>query len=180
LAGLEALVGIPGTVGGAVRRNAGDRSGEIGQFVRMVEVIGVAGELEIREREELRFTYRGSNLDDPVLVAAEFELEIDQPDAIVKRMRKAWIQRKAAQPLNFQAGVRPFKDPRGHSAASLIEQVGLPRTRVGGAEISERDGNFIVAHQGATSREVLRLIDLVRSKVQERFRISLELQIALW
>jgi UDP-N-acetylmuramate dehydrogenase len=180
LAGLEALIGIPGTVGGALRCNAGGRSGEIGQSVRQVEVLDGRGEVQVRERDELRFAYRWSNLDDPVLLAAEFELEPDAPDAIVKRMRKAWIQRKASQPLSFQAAGRIFKDPRGLSAAGLIGQTGLAGTRVGGAEVSERNANFIVAHPGACARDVLRLIDLVRSRVREQFHVELELEIAVW
>src|SRR5262249_17720643 len=101
LAGLEALVGIPGTGGGALRGNAGDRSGEVGQYVRSVEVLDERGQVEVRERDELRFTYRWSNLDDPVLISGDFELEPDNPDLIVKRLRKAWINRKANQPLSF-------------------------------------------------------------------------------
>jgi UDP-N-acetylmuramate dehydrogenase len=180
LGGLETLVGIPGTVGGALRCNAGDRSGEIGPYVRRVEVLDDQGRFQTRERDELRFAYRSSNLDDPVLIAAEFELESDQPNAILKHMRKAWIQRKASQPLSFQAAGRIFQNPRGYQAATLIEQAGLAKTRVGGAEVSERDANFIVAHPGASARDVLRLIDLLRSRVQERFGVELELEIGLW
>jgi UDP-N-acetylmuramate dehydrogenase len=180
LAGLESLVGIPGTVGGALRYNAGDRSGEIGQFVRRVEVMDEHGRIEHRERDELRFAYRSSNLDDPVLLSAEFELETDSADAIVKRMRKAWIQRKAGQPLSFQSTGRVFKNPRGLNAASLIEQAGLAKTRVGGAEVSDRNANFIVADANATARDVLRLIDMVRGRVKERFAVDLELEIAVW
>ena len=180
LAGLETLVGIPGTVGGALRCNAGDRSGEIGPYVLLVEVLDSQGEVQVRERDELRFAYRWSNLDDPVLLSAEFELEPDQADAIVKRMRKAWIQRKASQPLSFQAAGRIFKNPRGLSAAGLIAQAGLAGTRVGGAELNDRDANFIVALPGATSRDVLRLIDLVRSRVRERFNVDMELEISVW
>ena len=180
LAGLETLVGIHGTVGGALRCNVGDRSGEIGQFVRRVEVLDAAGATQVRERDELQFGYHASNLDDPVLLSAEFELESDVADAIVKRMRKAWILRKASQPLTFQAAGRIFQNPRGLSAAALIEQAGLARTRVGGAEVSDRDANFIVVHTGATARDVLRLIDLVRSRVHERFGVELELEITVW
>jgi UDP-N-acetylmuramate dehydrogenase len=180
LSGLELLIGIPGTVGGAVRRNAGDRSGEIGQYVRQVEVLDDEGQLQARDRDELRFAYRWSNLDEPVLLAAEFELEADTTDAIVKRMRKAWIERRAAQPLSYQAALRAFMDPRGTSASTLIEEAGLRQTRVGGAEISDRDANYIVAHPGATARDILHLIDLVRSRVRERFNIELELQITIW
>lgn len=180
LGGLELLVGIQGTVGGALRCNAGDRSGEIGQFVARVDVLDDHGEVQVRERDELRFAYRWSNLDDPVLLAAEFDLEPDSPDAIVKRMRKTWIQRKATQPLSFQAHGRMFKNPRGYSAATLIEQAGLAKTRVGGAEISDRNANSMVVQPGATTRDVLRLMDLVRSRVRERFDVELEPEITIW
>jgi UDP-N-acetylmuramate dehydrogenase len=180
LAGLETLVGIPGTVGGALRFNAGDRSGDIGQFVRQVEVLDGSGGTLVRDRDELSFGDHASNLDDPVLLSVEFALESDSPDAIVKRMRRAWIARKAAQPLSFQSAARLFKNPRGLSAAALIEQAGLARMKVGGAEVSDRDANYVVVHQGASSRDVLRLIDLVRSRVQERFNVALEQELKVW
>lgn len=180
LAGLETLVGVPGTVGGALRTNAGNRSGEISQFVRSVEVLDSRGGIQVRERDELQFGEHASNLDDPVLLTVEFDLETDTADAILKRMRKAWIQRKAAQPLSFQASARMFKNPRGLSAAALIDQAGLARTRVGGAEVSDRDANYVLVHAGATGRDVLRLMELIRSRVQERFSVELEREIVIW
>jgi UDP-N-acetylmuramate dehydrogenase len=180
LAGLEMLVGIPGTVGGALRTNAGDRAGDIGQFVRLVEVLDRQGNVQVRDRDELHFSERGSNLDDPVLLTVEFALEMDSADAIVKRMRKAWILRKAAQPAAFQAAGRVFKNPRGLSASTLLEKAMLAKTRVGGAEVSDRDPNHIVVHPGATSRDVLRLIDIMRSRVRERFSIELEQELSVW
>jgi UDP-N-acetylmuramate dehydrogenase len=180
LAGLETLVGIPGTVGGALRTNAGDRAGDIGQFVRAVEVLDVNGAVQVRERDELRFADRTSNLDDPVLLAAEFALEPDTPDAIVKRMRKAWILRKASVPPSFLAAGRIFKNPRGLSAAALIDQADLAHMRVGGAEVSDRDANYIIVHPGASARDVLRLIDMMRSRVLERFNVELERDITIW
>jgi UDP-N-acetylmuramate dehydrogenase len=180
LAGLELLVGIPGTVGGALRCNAGDRAGEIGQFVRAVEVLDHEGRVQVRDRDDLRFGYRRSNLDDPVLLAAEFELEADQLDAIVRRLRKTWIHRKANQPLSFQPAARMFKDPRGFTAATLITQAGLGGTRVGGAEVSDRDANFLVAQPGTSARDILRLLDLVRSRVRERAGIEMELELTVW
>ncbi|MFO0844068.1 MAG: UDP-N-acetylmuramate dehydrogenase [Gemmataceae bacterium] len=180
LAGLESLVGIPGTVGGALRTNAGDRAGDIGQFVRSVEVLDSQGKVQVRDRGELQFGEHASNLDDPVLLTVEFALQKDAPDAIVKRMLKAWILRKQSQPAAFQAAGRIFKNPRGLSASALIGQAGLEKTRVGGAEVSDRDANYIVVHPGATSRDVLRLIDLVRARVQERFNVRLEQEIAVW
>ncbi len=95
-------------------------------------------------------------------------------------MRKAWIQRKATQPLSYQAAGRIFKNPRGLSAAALIEQAGLARTRVGGAEVSDRDPNYILVHPGAASRDVLALINLVKSRVQERFNVELERELTVW
>jgi UDP-N-acetylmuramate dehydrogenase len=180
LAGPETLIGIPGTVGGALRTNAGSRSGDIGQFVRSVEVMDSHGAVHVRERDELQFGEHVSNLDDPVLLSAEFALEADSPDAIVRRMRKSWIQRKAAQPFSFQAAGRIFKNPRGRSAAALIEQSGLARTKVGGAEVSDRDANYIVVQPGASARDVLRLMDLMRSRVQEKFQVDLEREITIW
>ena len=115
-----------------------------------------------------------------MILSVVFEMERDDPQAVLKRMRKAWILRKASQPLTFQAAGRIFQNPRGLSAAALIEQAGLAKTRVGGAEVSDRDANFIVVHAGATARDVLRLIDLVRSRVQERFGVELELEITVW
>jgi UDP-N-acetylmuramate dehydrogenase len=180
LAGLETLIGIRGTVGGALRTNAGDRGGDIGQFVRSVEVLDNQGEIQLRDREEMHFGPHRSNLDDPVLLTATFALEPDDPDLLVKRMRKAWIARKARQPFSFQAAERIFQDPPGLSAAALIEQAGLSRTHVGGAEVSDRDANSVVVHPGATSRDVLRLFDLLRSRVRERFHVELDLEIAVW
>src|SRR5262245_11832138 len=168
LAGLETLVGIPGTVGGALRTNAGDRGGDIGQFVSKVEVLDSQGRLQVRERDELHFADRASNLDDPVLLTAEFVLEPDDADAIVKRMRKARVLRRSARPAVFPAAGRIFKRPRGPGASALLEQAGLARTRVGGAEVSDRDANHIHVHPGATSRDVLRLIELMTARVQER------------
>jgi len=180
LAGLETLVGIPGTVGGALRTNAGDRSGDVGQFVRSVQVLDRHGDVQTRDRDELVFGDRASNLDDPVLLSVEFQLEKDDPDAIVKRMRKAWITRKAAQPAAFQAAGRIFKNPRGLQASALIEQAGLSRQKVGGAEVSDRDANYILIHEGATARDVLRLMDMMRARVQERFGVVMEQEIAVW
>jgi UDP-N-acetylmuramate dehydrogenase len=180
LGGLEVLVGIPGTIGGSLRMNAGGRAGDIGQFTAQVTVMDWQGQIHVRRRDELEFDYRETNLDEPVILSCQFELEPDSPDAISKRMRKIWITKKASQPLDSQSAGCIFKNARGLSAGLLIEQSGLKGTRVGGAEVSERHANFIVAHPECTSRDVLRLIDLVRSRVAERFGVELELEIRIW
>ena len=180
LAGLENLVGIPGTVGGALRGNAGTRHGEVGQFVRTVTVITGAGERFVRSEDELTFSYRSSSINEPAILEAEFELTPDDPDEIARRMRKLWIMKKATQPLSFQSAGCIFKNPRGLSAGALIEQAGLKGTRVGQAEVSDRHANFIVTHEGATAADVRNLIDLIRSKVSEIHGMDLELEIRVW
>jgi UDP-N-acetylmuramate dehydrogenase len=180
LAGLEALVGFPGTVGGALRLNAGDRSSDIGQFVRKVEVLDLRADLQIHEHDELRFSVGASNRDDPVLLSAEFQLESDRSDDIVKRLQKAWIQHSRTHPHSFQCASRVFRNPPGLNAATLIDQCGLVGQRVGGAQISDRNANYVIAEPGTSARDVHRLIDLVRAKVEERFHLELDLAIAIW
>ncbi len=180
LAGLEALVGIPGTIGGALHGNAGSRGGDIGQWTCQATVMTRAGEIIERSREELVFAYRESSLDELVILGAKFELEKDDPEELTKRMQKQWIVKKAAQPLGHQSAGCIFKNPRGMSAGMLIEQAGLKNSRVGQAEVSERHANFIVAHPGATSQDVLGLVELVRDRVMERLGIDLETEIEIW
>jgi UDP-N-acetylmuramate dehydrogenase len=180
LSGFETLVGIPATVGGALRTNAGDRSGEIGAFVRRVETLDESGNVVVRERDELRFGENSSNLDDAVLLSAEFGLHADKAEAIIKRMRKAWIQRRADQPYPFESSARVFLNPRGHSARELLDKAGLPRTKVGAAEVSERNANYIVARPGATARDVVKLMDLMKSKVRDATGTDLEPELMVW
>lgn len=180
LAGLETLVGIPGTIGGALHGNAGSRGGDIGQWTERAIVMARSGEVFERQRDELMFAYRQSSLDDLVILTAEFELDPDDPEQLTKRMQKQWIVKKAGQPLGHQNAGCIFKNPRGMSAGMLIDQAGLKGTRVGGAEVSDRHANFIVAEPGATARDVLRLIELVRSRVADRLGVELEMEIEVW
>lgn len=180
LAGLENLAGIPGTIGGAVLGNAGGRYGDLGQFIRSVTVVNYQGDRQNRRLDELSFAYRQSNVDDAVVLDVELELRPDDPEEIAKRLRKIWVLKKSSQPLGSQSAGCIFKNPRGLSAGSLIEQAGLKGTKIGGAEISDRHANFIVTQEGATSVEVMRLIDLIRSKVTEQFGVHLESEIKIW
>ena len=180
LAGLENLVGIPGTVGGALHGNAGGKAGDIGQFVDRATVLTVKGELFTRTEDELTFGYRSSSIDELVILDGDFQLNEDDPDEITRRMRKLWIMKKATQPLSFQSAGCIFKNPRGMSSGALVEQAGLKGTRIGQAEFSDQHANFIVTYQGAKTNDVLRLIDLARSKVAEQFGVDLELEIEIW
>ena len=95
-------------------------------------------------------------------------------------MQKQWIIKKAAQPLSHQNVATLFKNPRGMSAGMLIDQAGLKGTRVGEVEVSQCHANFIIAHEGATSQDVLRLIDMIRSRVAERLGVELETELEIW
>lgn len=180
LAGLETLVGIPGTIGGALHGNAGGRSGDIGQFVTSARVLTGKGELFTRTEDELSFAYRFSSIDEFAILDCSFELQNDDADAITQRMRKLWIMKKASQPLSFQSAGCIFKNPRGLSAGSLIDQTGLKGHRIGNAEISDRHANFIVTDEGCTAADVLQLIDAARDAVTQQFAVDLEVEIDIW
>jgi UDP-N-acetylmuramate dehydrogenase len=180
LAGLEVLVAIPGTLGGALHGNAGTRGGDVGQWTREATVVTVAGEVCQRHSEDLVFGYRQSSLDEPVILQAKLELEQDDPRELAKRLQKQWIVRKASQPMGHQCAGCVFRNARGTPAGELIEAAGLKGTRIGGAVISERHANFIVAEPECTSADVLRLIDIVRTQVDDRLGVSLELELEIW
>jgi UDP-N-acetylmuramate dehydrogenase len=180
LAGLEPLVGIPGTVGGALHGNSGTHGGDIGQWTCRATVVTRAGEVLQRERNDLVFAYRQSSLDELVILEAEFELEEEDPTELTKRMQKQWIVKKANLPMAHENTGCIFKNPRGMSAGMLIDQCGLKGERVGGAEVSQRHANFFIAHPEATAKDVLQLIDLVRNRVAERMGVELETEIEIW
>ncbi|MFN0198687.1 MAG: UDP-N-acetylmuramate dehydrogenase [Planctomycetaceae bacterium] len=180
LAGLETLVGIPGTVGGALHGNAGGRSGDVSQFVHQVTLLSFKGEILTCHRDEMTFAYRSSSLDSSIILDAEFHLQPEEPTEITRRMRKLWIMKKATQPLSFQSAGCIFKNPRGLSAGALIEQAGLKGTRIGSAEISDRHANFIVTDESAKSDDILRLVDVARGKVMQQFGVDLEMEIEVW
>lgn len=181
LSGLENLTGIPGTVGGALRGNSGGPQGPIGPCVRSVMVVNGEGDIDQRERDALDFEAGGSNLDDALVLSAEFALEPEDPEAVVRRMRKIWIVKKERQPYGHQSCGMIFRDPNPElSAGDLIERAGLKGARENQAEVSDRHANFIVAHPGATSADVLRLIDRIHQEVWGRLGYDLELQIQVW
>lgn len=180
LAGLEPLAGIPGTVGGALHRNVDAGGSDIGQWTKSAKVMTRSGEVLSRSKEDLRFAYRQSNLDELVILGAEFELEPRDARQLTKRLQKLWIIQKASLPKGNQNLGCLFKDVGGISAAELIEQAGLRSSQVGEVAISEHNANFVVANPGATAADVMNLIDLLKSGVEERLSVELENQIEIW
>jgi len=180
LAGLEVLIGIPGTIGGALHGNAGAHGGDIGQWAVEASVVTEAGDVLTRHRDELVFDYRASSLDELAILEAKFQLDEDDPRDLARRMQKNWILKKASQPMGHQCAGCVFRNPRGVSAGELIEEAGLKGTRIGGAVVSDRHANFIIAEPECTAQDVLRLIELVRSQVDDRLGVELELELEVW
>ncbi len=180
LGGMETLVGIPGTVGGAVLGNAGGRHGDVGELIQSVSVLSREGKIVERSGDELSFSYRRSSLDDVLLLSATFQLKSDPSDELTHRMRKNWIMKRATQPLADQSAGCIFRNPRGLSAGALIEQCGLKGMASGQARISDRHANFIVAEQDATCQDVDQLISRIQSAVSEKFGVELDLEICRW
>jgi UDP-N-acetylmuramate dehydrogenase len=180
LAGLEPLVGIPGTVGGALHGNAGTDNHDAGQWMTQADVMTRSGEIVQHFRDDLHFAYRYSSLDELVILRALFTLEREDRTELTKRMQTLWIVKRSKQPPSDENVGRIFKNPGGLRAAQLIEQAGLKGTRIGGAEISSQHADFIVARTGATSEDVLQLIELARQQVESRIGVELELELQIW
>ncbi len=180
LAGLEHLVGVPGTIAGAVVGNSGGRIGDVGQVISSVTVLTQAGEETIRQGDELSFSYRRSSLQDLIVLEVTLELTRDDSEELTRRMRKNWIMKRSTQPLADQSAGCIFRNPRGLSAGALIEQSGLKGMSCGKAKISDRHANFIVTETGATSKDVEQLIDRIQKAVAEKFAVDLEPEIRIW
>jgi len=180
LSGLESLVGIPGWVGGAVRMNAGGAFGDIGQTIERVKVMDARGEVFYREKDDLAFGYRRSNISARLILETELRLIEDDDKRIARQMKQVWFHKKNSQPVASRSAGCVFRNPRGMSAGALIDQAGLKGTRIGGAFISRKHANYILADDDAIAEDVRGLIDLVRTRVHERTEIYLELEIELW
>lgn len=180
LAGLETLVGIPGTVGGALHINAGTETADIGQHLASATVLTRNAQVLTRQGDDLRFAYQQSSLDELVILDACFKLERGSPAELTRRMQKTWISKTAGQPSATQNAGCIFKNPSGASAAAMIEEAGLRGSRVGDAEVSDRNANFIITHPRCKADDVIRLIELLRSGVEDRLGVKLESSIQIW
>ena len=175
LAGLEFAVGTPGTVGGALRMNAGSRDEWIGSRVVSVTTFSAQRGLVRRGGDEIAWGYRTSSFEpDEVIVECELSVEPADPFFIRGKMEASHARRKKTQPLTYPSCGSVFKNPEGESAGALIERVGLKGCAIGGAQVSEVHANFIVNTGGATARDVMDLIDLAKRKVYEAYGIELQ------
>lgn len=180
LAGMEALTGIPGSIGGAVKMNAGGSFGDIGASIESVLLMDKDGEIFEKSKPELEFDYRCSNITARIIVAANIRLVETEPEQLLSTLKEIWIYKKNSQPLNSKNAGCIFKNPRGLSAGALIDRAGLKGLQIGAAQVSEKHANFIVADEGCTSADVIRLIESIRQRVIEEFDIELELELEIW
>jgi UDP-N-acetylmuramate dehydrogenase len=179
-AGIENLAGIPGTIGGAIRMNAGGKFGDIGSVVESVRVMEANGSVRDIQKDDLIFDYRKTNITAPYILSATLRLEDENPDDIMRRCKEVWMYKRNTQPLNSRNCGCIFKNPRGLSAGALIDQTGLKGTRVGNAQVSDKHANFLVAHPGCTSEDVLNLVKLVQEKVHAAKGVQLETEVKVW
>jgi UDP-N-acetylmuramate dehydrogenase len=181
LRGLEAGVGIPGSLGGIITMNAGAYQFSIGPLVREVEAVSPDNGRVVLQGKEIAFRYRASSFGANLIVAgATISLTPDDPLAIKREMNEHMRFRKETQPVGVKSAGCIFKNPAGDSAGRLIDRAGLKGFRVGGARVSEVHANFIVHEGGATTGDVLALIDAVREKVLGETSILLETEVMTW
>src|SRR3984885_4304175 len=182
LGGMEGLIGVPGSVGGALRMNAGAYGTQIGSYVREVELYRAsAGKLETLRGDDIRFDYRHTSFaPDDVMLRVKLELPTKPFKDILAVIKVCNEKRRASQPLNQKSAGCIFKNPPGGSAGRMIDELGLKGHRVGDAMVSDRHANFFVNAGQATCADMLGLIDQVRTKVHEAFKLDLEMEVILW
>lgn len=179
LAGLEALAGIPGTVGGGVVMNAGAGGQEMAGVVQEVVLAGADGE-ERWGNDRLEFAYRSSNLPaDRVVAAAQLRFTAAESTTLAEKVRIALQRRRAAQGVGAPNAGSVFKNPPGLQAWRLIEMAGLRGAVAGGAQVAERHANFIVNRGNATAGDILALIERVREGVRRQSGVDLEAEVRI-
>ena len=181
LTGMEAVSGIPGTLGGALTMNAGAYGTEMKDIVKSVRVLDQDGQIRELNCEEMRFGYRTSAAQEEnlVILSARLILQEGQKDEIISRMDDYRNRRQEKQPLDLPSAGSTFKRPQGHYAGQLIEEAGLKGVRVGGAQVSEKHCGFVVNTGGATARDVKELIGLVQKTVYEKSGVMLEPEVRM-
>jgi UDP-N-acetylmuramate dehydrogenase len=180
LGGLESLAAIPGTVGGAVQGNVSASGTEIAQVVESVKCLGLDGEVSDRKASAIRFSHRHSDLNACIVLEVTFRLETMESNRVTKRTQQTWIVRRGERPAGENRIAVPFVDPDGATAASLIEQAGLKGARRGGAEFHSSSASYLVVHNGATSDDVLGLVETVREQVLAKTGTDLQLGLKIW
>lgn len=182
LGGMEGLIGVPGSVGGALRMNAGAYGTQIGSYVREIELYRAArGEVETIRGADIRFDYRHTSFaPEDVMLRVKLELPPKPFKEILAGIRVCNEKRRASQPLNQKSAGCIFKNPPGGSAGRMIDELRLKGHRVGGAMVSDRHANFFVNAADSSCADMLKLIDYVRGRVGDSYGIELENEVIVW
>jgi len=182
LSGLAEIAGIPGTLGGGVIMNAGAYGGELSQVVTRVDAVSIAdGKPVVFEGPDLGFSYRHSAMMEAGVIVTDVTMQLTpgDPAVIRARMEELAKARRDKQPLSFPSAGSTFKRPVGQFAAKLIDDCGLRGLRVGDAQVSEKHAGFVVNLGKATAKDILELMDLVRSRVMETTGVMLEPEVRI-
>ncbi len=181
LQGVEFLIGIPGTLGGALAMNAGCWGQNIGDLVVEAQVMTKNGKIKTLSRKEIKFSYRKSSLSEYIILSALLELKKSSASEIKKNINRYLASRRKTQGLlTWPNAGCIFKNPKNNSAGLLIDVCGLKGKNIGGAYISERHANFILNKKKASAKDVLELIRAIKQKVKTRFNLTLQPEIKIW
>src|SRR5450755_4596095 len=182
LGGMEGLIGVPGSVGGALRMNAGAYGTQIGSYVREVKVYRAAARtIEILKGEQISFEYRHTSFaPDDMMLSVKLELPSKPFKEILAGIRICNEKRRSSQPLGQKSAGCIFKNPPGASAGRMIDELGLKGLHVGDARVSDRHANFFVNAGTASAGDMLSLIAEVRERVAQAFGLTLEHEVVLW
>ena len=177
LAGVESLIGVPGTIGGGLVMNAGTREGVLGDVVQSIELLDESGVFEECGADTAGFTYRHSNLEGSWITGAALKLKFEDPKSITVRMDEYLKYRSRTQPLATNNCGSVFKNPQGHAAAQLVQEAGLKGASVGSARVSELHANFILNEKNARAADVRALIEKIQSAVFQKSGVALETEV---
>ena len=182
VAGMEFLCGIPGTIGGGLRMNAGAYGSEFKDIVFRADVVDRDGTRHMLMAEQIGFSYRATKVpEDTIIVSAHLQGEEGDPDEILKRMREIQVKRRATQPIGEKTCgstfANPEDDPEGRKSWQLIEAAGCRGLKIGQAKVSERHCNFLINTGHATAADIEKLGEEVRRQVRDKFNIELRWEI---
>lgn len=180
LGGVEFLAGIPGTLGGALIMNAGAWGKNIARLVESVRVISYNNKIKVLKQKDIGFGYRSSGLSKYIILSASLRLAKKKKSAIKERIKGYLRQRMMQQDFSRPSAGCVFKNPKGNAAGRLIDLCGLKGRRIGGACISTKHANFILNQKNAQASDVLKLMQLIRKEVSNKFSINLEPELKIW
>lgn len=180
LNGPQHLVGMPGTIGGALHSNINFPNVDMGTWVKSIDVMKRTGERLTYRGEDVAFSSHQSSLGELVILTVETEFEKESSEALTKQMQKLWIVSKAKRPPADVNAAYIFRNQGGESAGELIDSAGLKGSSVGGVSLFDADPNYFVANPGAKVADVVQLVDLVKTQVNEKLGVQLETAIQIW